>query len=57
MQQSDVVEKVLQDTLKLHRERLICRLLRKEGILVENSHLILGLADTLLRSLAHHRVR
>jgi hypothetical protein len=56
MQPSDSTERIVEDILKLHRGRLICKLLRKEGILVQNSHILLGLADTILRSLAHHRV-
>ena len=57
MQRSDSTEQIRQDILNLHRGRLICKLLRKEGILVENSHILLDLADSLLRSLAHHRGR
>ena len=55
MQRSDSTEQIRQVILDLHRGRLICRLLRKEGILVENSHILLDLADTLLHSLAWHR--
>jgi hypothetical protein len=55
MQQSDIIRRIRRDALDLHKGRLICRLLRKEGILGHNSHILLGLADTLLRSLAHHR--
>jgi hypothetical protein len=40
------------DTVSLHRGRLICNLLRREGILLENSHFLIGLADVLLESYA-----
>ena len=39
------------DTLMLHRGSQICCLLRQEGILAENSHVVMHLADRLLRSL------
>ena len=55
MQQSDPIRRIRQDALDLHKGRLICKLLRKEGILIHNSHILLGLAECLLRSLAHHR--
>jgi hypothetical protein len=55
MQQSDPEKQIKQDTVNLYRGRLICALLRKEGILADNSHIVVGLAENLLRSLAHHK--
>ena len=43
-------EDVLEQVLNLHRGRLICHLLRQEGLLLENSHFLLRLAGELLRS-------
>jgi hypothetical protein len=41
--------------LSLHRQTLICRFLRQEGILAENSHLLVDLADSLMRTYISRR--
>ena len=53
MQRSDAVEQIRRDTERLSRTRLVCTLLRQEGILSDNSHFVIHLADRLLKSLAH----
>jgi hypothetical protein len=39
--------------VELNRGRLICELLRKEGLLPQNTRLVLRLAERLLRSYAY----
>jgi hypothetical protein len=46
-------EEIERQALCLYRERLICTLLRQEGILLPNSHLVLNLADRLLKSYSY----
>jgi hypothetical protein len=43
-------EEVREKVLNLHRGTMICRLLRQEGLLLENSHFLIRLAGELLRS-------
>lgn len=57
MQRHSVIEEIEQDTVKLHRGRLICALLRREGILSHNSHIVIHLAELLLKSLSHNSTR
>ena len=53
MQPYSLTEKIGQQALDLHRGRLICKLLRKEGLLPDNTNLVLRLADRLLRSYSY----
>lgn len=53
MQRSDLTERIERDALSLRRRRLICELLRREGILAFNSRFVMDLADNLLKSLTH----
>ena len=55
MQASNLRDEIEQQALSLHRERLICVLLRQEQILAENSRLVLDLADSLLKSYTYRR--
>ncbi len=48
-------EDIETQVLNLHRGRLICVLLRQEGLLLENSHLLLSLADELLLSYRYRK--
>jgi hypothetical protein len=57
MQRSDVTEQIRCDTEHLSRTRLVCALLRQEGILSDNSRFVIDLADRLLKSLAYYAVR
>lgn len=50
MQSPNRREEIQEQALNLHRGVLICRLLRQEGLLIENSHFLLRLASELLRS-------
>jgi hypothetical protein len=50
MQRYSPTEKLGQQALDLHRSRLICKLLREEGLLSDNANLVSRLADRLLRS-------
>ncbi len=50
MRRYGLTEKLGQQALDLHRSRLICRLLRKEGLLSDNTGLVSRLADRLLKS-------
>ncbi len=50
MHSPDRREDVQEQALNLHRGRMICHLLRQEGLLLENSHFLLRLAGELLRS-------
>jgi len=43
----------VEQTLHLRRKRLICGLLRKEGLLAGNTELVIRLADRLLRSYSY----
>jgi hypothetical protein len=42
------------ETARLRKGRLICALLRQEGILAPNAHLVLRLANDLLKSFSYH---
>lgn len=53
MQRYSLTEKIGQQALDLHRKRLVCRLLRKEGLLPDNTNLVLRFADHLLKSYSY----
>jgi len=53
MRRCDLTDRIGREALELHRGRLICRLLRKEGLLADNTSLVLRLADHLLRSYSY----
>ena len=55
MQASSLREKIEEQALRLHRERLICVLLRQEDLLAQNSRLVIDLADNLLKSYTYRR--
>ncbi len=50
MQSPSRREDISEQALNLHRGTMICRLLRQEGLLLENTHFLLTLASELLRS-------
>jgi hypothetical protein len=54
MQRHELTRQIERDTIVLHRRRLICALIRREGILADNPHLVLSLADSLLDTLAYN---
>jgi hypothetical protein len=53
MQPFSPAEKIGEQVLDLHRKRLVCRLLREEGLLAANTDLVLRFADRLLRSYSY----
>jgi hypothetical protein len=57
MRKSDRTEQIEQDATSLRRCRLVCALLRREGILAHNPHVLMSLADSLLRSLTRYPSR
>ncbi len=50
MYQSDLLIAAENNICRLRRGRLVCRLLKEEGILAKNSSVLLSLADILLDS-------
>jgi hypothetical protein len=54
MRKHSVIKEIQRDTINLHRGRLICALLRREGILYHNPRIVIDLAERLLKSLSHH---
>jgi hypothetical protein len=55
MQVPGLRKEIEQQVFRLHRERLICVLIRQEGLLVKNSRLVIDLANTLLKSYTYRR--
>jgi hypothetical protein len=53
MRRSRHAEEIDRQAIGLHRDRVICALLRKEGLLSHNSRLVLRLADRLLQSYSY----
>ncbi len=54
MPKPEIANSIKRDTTDLHRKRLICSLIRREGILEQNSRLVVALADSLLGSMSHY---
>ena len=52
MRRSSPAREIGAQAIELHQGRLLCALLRKEGLLSENTRLVLRLADRLLKSYA-----
>ena len=50
MRRSSLAAKIEEQALALHRKRLLCSLLRKEGLLSGNTDLVLRFAEHLLIS-------
>jgi hypothetical protein len=57
MPKPEIENRIERDTTDLHRKRLICSLIRREGILVQNCRLVIALADSLLDSMSHYDLR
>jgi len=55
MRSPELEQDLREQVLNLHRGTMICRLLRQEGLLLENSHFLLRLASELLRSYRHRK--
>ena len=55
MQSHELTRQIERDTVVLHRKRLICALIRREGIIADNPYLVLALADSLLDTLAYNQ--
>ena len=53
MQPFSLAKEIGEQALDLHRKRLVCGLLRKEGLLAGNTDLVIRLADRLLRSYSY----
>jgi len=53
MQPFSLADKIGEQALDLHRKRLVCSLLRKEGLLSANTDLVLRLADQLLKTYSY----
>ncbi len=53
MQPYSLTDKIGRQTLDLHRRRLVCKLLRKQGLLSDNINLVLRFADHLLESYSY----
>ena len=53
MQRSSLAERIGEQAIDLHRKRLICKLLRDEGLLAANTDLVLRFADRLLKSYSY----
>lgn len=50
MRSPSPVREIRQQAVTLCRGRLICELLRREGLLADNARVVINLADNLLRT-------